>query len=58
MPYNLNLKYISRSTKLIKKTLFEFYPDEISFEEREFLGITEKAAFNLKTQKDIRYIQS
>ena len=40
------------------KNLYEFFPDEISFDSTEFIGITEKAAFNLKTEKDIRYLQS
>ena len=27
-----------------EKTLFEFYPDEISFKESEFIGLTEESA--------------
>jgi hypothetical protein len=42
----------------IEKTLFEFYPDEISFEESEFIGLTEESARRLKFEKDKRYIQS
>jgi hypothetical protein len=41
-----------------EKTLFEFYPDEISFKESEFLGLTEESARRLKFEKDKRYIQS
>jgi len=41
-----------------KKTLFEFYPDEISFKESEFIGLTEESARRLKFEKDKRYIQS
>ena len=41
-----------------EKTLFEFYPDEISFKESEFLGHTEESARRLKFEKDKRYIQS
>jgi hypothetical protein len=41
-----------------EKTLFEFYPDEISFEESEFIGLTEESARRLKFEKDKRYIQS
>jgi hypothetical protein len=41
-----------------EKTLFDFYPDEISFEESEFIGLTEESARSLKFQKDKRYIQS
>jgi hypothetical protein len=42
----------------VEKTLFEFYPDEISFEESEFIGLTEESARRLKFEKDKRYIQS
>ena len=41
-----------------EKTLFEFYPDEISFTEKEFVGLTEESAFRLKFEKDKSYIQS
>ena len=41
-----------------EKTLFEFYPDEISFTESEFIGLTEESARRLKFEKDKRYIQS
>jgi hypothetical protein len=41
-----------------EKELFEFYPDEISFSESEFIGITEEEAYALRFEKDIKYIQS
>lgn len=41
-----------------EKTLFEFYPDEISFSENEFVGLTEEAALRLRFEKDKKYIQS
>jgi hypothetical protein len=41
-----------------EKILFEFYPDEISFKESEFIGLTEESARRLKFDKDKRYIQS
>jgi hypothetical protein len=41
-----------------EKILFSFYPDEISFEESEFVGLTEESAQRLKFEKDKRYIQS
>lgn len=41
-----------------EKTLFEFYPDEISFTESEFIGLTESKARKLRTKKDIEFIQS
>lgn len=41
-----------------EKTLFEFYPDELSFTESEFIGLTEDQAHELKMEKDIQYLQS
>ena len=38
--------------------LFEYYPDEISFSESEFIGLTVAEARNLKTHKDFIFIQS
>jgi hypothetical protein len=40
------------------KTIFSFYPDEISFRENEFIGLTERQAVNLKYKKDLKYLQS
>ena len=39
------------------KLLFEFYPDEITFKEFEFIGLTEESARRLKFEKDKRHIQ-
>jgi hypothetical protein len=41
-----------------EKSLFEFYPDEITFKESEFIGLTEESARRLKFEKDKVYIQS
>ena len=41
-----------------EKTLFEFYPDEITFSESEFIGLTEESARRLKFERDKRFIQS
>lgn len=41
-----------------EKDLFEFFPDELSFTESEFIGLTEEEAHRLRVKKDIRYIQS
>ena len=41
-----------------EKVLFEFYPDEISFSESEFIGMTEESARRLKFERDLKYIQS
>ena len=41
-----------------EKDLFDFYPDEISFMESEFIGLTEEEAHRLRVRKDIDYLQS
>lgn len=41
-----------------EKNLFEFYPDEISFTESEFIGLTEETARLLKVEKDKKFLQS
>ena len=38
--------------------LFEFYPDEISFSEREFIGLTRSEALALRYKKDVSYLRS
>ncbi len=40
------------------KTLFSYYPDEISFSPSEFIGLTEDEARQLRHKKDVRYLQS
>lgn len=40
------------------KTLFSFYPDEISFKESEFTGLTEEDAHTLFQRKDRSYLRS
>ncbi len=42
----------------VAKQLFEFYPDEISFRESEFVGMTEEEAYSLRQRRDIAYIRS
>lgn len=41
-----------------EETLFSFYPDEISFCEREFIGLTRDQALQLRHRKDVAYLQS
>ena len=38
--------------------LFEYYPDEITFVESEFIGLTVAEAKNLLTRKDVQFLQS
>lgn len=38
--------------------LFEFYPDEISFNEIEFVGLTASEAMTLRPRKDVAFLQS
>jgi hypothetical protein len=40
------------------KSLFTFYPDEISFQESEFVGLTEEEAHRLFQQKDTDHLCS
>ena len=40
-----------------EKTLFSFYPDEISFTEDEFIGLTEEEARALRHKKDVKHLQ-
>jgi hypothetical protein len=40
------------------KTLFDYYPDEIAFEPREFVGLTVAEAMRLKSEKDLAYLRS
>jgi hypothetical protein len=40
------------------KELFTFYPDELSFTESEFTGLTESEAHALFVQKDIAYLRN
>jgi hypothetical protein len=39
-------------------SLFEFYPDEVSFKESELIGLTLDEAKRLKFEKDIKYLRS
>jgi hypothetical protein len=40
------------------KTLFSFFPDEISFRASEFIGLTEAEALSLRHRKDVSFLQS
>ena len=40
------------------KTLFSFYPDEVAFTEREFIGLTEEEAHSLFQQKDRAHLRA
>jgi hypothetical protein len=39
------------------KDLFSFYPDEISFSESEFIGLTEEEARKLRHDRDVAYLR-
>ena len=41
-----------------EETLFEYYPDEISFTESEFIGLTISECRALYTKKDLAYLRS
>jgi hypothetical protein len=38
--------------------LFDYYPDELSFSESEFVGLTETEGRRLKVTKDAAYLRS
>jgi hypothetical protein len=40
------------------RELFRFYPDEITFEPGEFVGLTFQAACQLRFKRDVDYLQS
>ena len=40
------------------KSLFAFYPDEVSFRVSEFVGLTEEGAHSLFQQRDRSYLRS
>ena len=42
----------------LEKKLFQFYPDEISFNKNEIIGKTEKEVHQMKQKKDIEYLRS
>jgi len=41
-----------------EEKLFEYYPDELSFCELEFIGLTVLEASQLKFDRDVRYLRS
>lgn len=41
-----------------RKDLFDFYPDEITFDEGELVGLTEQEARALRHAKDVAYLRS
>ncbi len=40
-----------------EKFLFDYYPDEISFEAEEFIGLTQDEAKQLKGKKDREWLR-
>lgn len=40
------------------EVLFQYYPDEISFTESEFIGLTAAEAKALRYRKDVAYLRS
>jgi hypothetical protein len=40
------------------KPLFSFFPDEVSFQQSEFTGLTEEEAHSLFQRKDTTYLRS
>jgi hypothetical protein len=42
----------------VEAELFSFYPDELSFSEAEFIGLTVEQARRLFFERDVRYLRS
>ena len=42
----------------VEQRLFDFYPDELSFSAREFVGLTLAEAHDLKRKKDVAFLRS
>lgn len=40
-----------------RKSLFTFYPDEVSFTEEDFIGLTEEEAHSLCQDRDTAYLR-
>lgn len=40
------------------EVLFDYYFDEISFTEKELIGLTKEEAIQLKCKKDLAYLRS
>jgi hypothetical protein len=41
-----------------EEKLFSYYPDEISFDADEFIGLTRGGAFKLYHKKDVAYLKA
>lgn len=41
-----------------EEKLFTFFPDEISFSEEEFIGLTKEQAMRRRRERDIAYLRS
>lgn len=41
-----------------KEMLFSYYPDEISFNHKEFIGLTRDQALELRHKKDVAYLKN
>jgi hypothetical protein len=42
----------------VEHFLYQYYPDEISFTESEFIGLTLEECGRLYTEKDLKYLKS
>lgn len=41
-----------------KQRLFRYFPDELYFNEKEFIGLTVDQAIALRTKRDVAYLRS
>lgn len=54
---NLRIEVIGIFEDGSEKPLFRYYSDELSFRERELVGLTEEQAKELYHRKDIAYLR-
>lgn len=56
--YKMPNVYVIYEGKEDFEFLFDYYPDEISFTEKEFIGLTHREAMDLFYKKDMEYLRS
>lgn len=56
--YKMPNVYVIYEGKEEFEFLFDYYPDEISFTESEFIGLTHREAMKLFYKKDMEYLRS
>lgn len=53
----INEVWVQTNENDIKTKIFEYYPDELQFNNSELIGLTVQQALSLRSKKDIAYLQ-